>query len=311
MMTELHFLRPWWFLALIPLVSLILLLWRQKPRLHAWEEVCDSHLLAHLIQNKGQANRMSSLLFIFLSALFMVISISGPTWYKLPAVTFKPVQPRVLVLDMSDHMMEKDLTPDRLSRAKFKLHDLFARKEVGQFGMVVFTGEPFVVSPLTDDGQTIDSLLSTLTPEIMPVEGQKLDSALIEASNLVKQAGYDHGELLVLTADAPSKDAIETASKLAKQGIDSSIMPVRSDKDLNPLFQAFANAGEGQLLMYSADSSDLDYWLKHSTQNEKFTLSKQDDDIPLWRDEGRWFLIPALILLLPVFRRGWLQRVEV
>jgi Ca-activated chloride channel homolog len=310
MMAEFHFLRPWWLLAIIPLIFFIVLLWQQKPRLHAWSEVCDSHLLDHLLQRKGSGKRMFSLSFLFLSILFMILSIAGPSWYKLPVATYKPIQPRVLVLDMSDNMMATDLTPNRLSRAKFKLHDLFGRKETGQFGLVVFTGEPFIVSPLTDDGQTISALLSTLTPDIMPIGGQKLDLALDEASNLIKQAGYKQGQILVLTADTPSSKAMKTAEKLASQGIDTSIMPVKADKNLNPLYQNFANAGNGELLEYSSDSSDLEQWIAASSKNEEYTLSK-DDDVPLWRDEGRWFLIPALFLLLPVFRRGWLQRVAV
>ena len=310
MIADFHFLRPWWLLTLIPLIGLGITLWKQSPKLHAWAEICDSHLLAHLLQKKGQGKRILSLGLLFSSTVFMVVSISGPTWYKLPVATYKPIQPRVLVLDLSDNMMTGDLTPNRLTRAKFKLHDLLTRKDVGQFGLIVFTGEPFVVSPLTDDGQTISSLLSILDPEIMPVGGQNLENALKEASSLIKQAGYNHGQILVFTADAPSSNAIETANKLADSGIESSIMPMRIDKKLNPLFQRFANSGRGQLLEYSSNSSDLEQWLSSSNREKEYALSK-DDDIPLWRDEGRWFLIPALLLLLPVFQRGWLQRVGV
>ncbi|MHA3124150.1 vWA domain-containing protein [Legionella pneumophila] len=310
MIAEFHFLRPWCLLMIVPLLALVVIYWRQKPKLHAWEAVCDPHLLEHLLHSKGQSKRALSLSFLFFSILFMILSVSGPTWYKLPQSTYKPIQPRVLLLDMSDKMMLGDLSPNRLSRAKFKLHDLFTRKDIGQFGLIVFTGEPFVVSPLTDDGQTISSLLSTLTPDIMPIAGYNLDSALDEASQLIKQAGYDHGEILVLTAETPSSSAIGKAKKLAESGIFSSIMPIRADENLNPLFQRFANAGDGYLLVYSPDSSDLEKWLNASQGKEKFALEK-NEDIPLWRDEGRWFLIPALLLLLPVFQRGWMQRVTI
>lgn len=310
MITDLHLLRPWWCLAVIPLLVLFIMLWRQQPVLEAWAKICDKHLLEHLVQSKSKGRRRSSLLCLFLSGFFMIVSSTGPSWVKLPVATYKPIQPRVLVLDMSENMLQKDLSPNRLTRAKFKLHDVFAHKGIGQFGLVVFTGEPFVVSPLTDDGQTISSLLPMLTSDIMPVAGQKLDGALLEASNLIKQAGYEYGQILVLTADAPASTAIAEAKKLAAKGIYSSIMPMIADKKVNPLFQTFANAGGGQLVLYSADSSDLQTWLTQKGRQEELALSKQDD-IPLWRDEGRWFLIPALIFLVPVFRRGWLQKVAV
>ena len=303
---EFNFLRPWCLLALIPLCAQIILLWRLTPKLQGWAEICDSHLLEHLVRSEGGGRPVYALSTLFISFLLMIISMAGPAWHKLPMATYKPVQPRVLILDMSDHMMDTDLTPNRLARAKFKLHDLLARKEVGQFGLIVYTGEPFVVSPLTDDGQTISALLSALTPEVMPVGGQKLEPALDEAHRLITQAGYAQGQILVLTSDTPSTSAFETAKKWADDGIYTSIMPVRADEDLNPLFQRFARAGGGQLLPYSANSSDLDQWINTHT-TEQFTKNSQDE-IPLWRDEGRWFLILALLFFLPIFRRGWPQR---
>lgn len=307
MITELHYLRPWWFLMLIPLIGLIIVLGREKPKLKGWSELCDSHLLAYLPHSQGEKKRLFSWGPLFISLILMIIAITGPAWHKLPVPTYKTVQPRVLILDMSEDMLMTDLTPNRLSRAKFKLRDLLARKGIGQFGLIAYTGEPFVVSPLTDDGQTIASLLSSLTLDIMPVAGQKLESALDEAARLIRQAGYGQGQILVFTANTPSTDAIETAKKLAVSGIYSSIMPIRADKNLNPLFQRFASSGEGQLLPYRSDSSDLDQWLNKSNQ-EQFKKNTQDE-LPVWRDEGRWFLIPALLFFLPVFRRGWLQKV--
>ena len=307
-MTEFHFLRPLWFLVLIPLLAFFWLLWRQQSPLKAWAQVCDHHLLQHLLQSKGGKKRSWALFFLSMSAFCMVMSLGGPTWSRLPVPTFKSVQPRVVVLDLSDSMLIKDLMPDRLTRAKFKLHDLLKHREVGQLGLIVYTGEPFIVSPLTDDAQTIEALLSTLSPKIMPVTGQQLDKALTEASQLIRHAGYKSGQIIVLTGETPSSDAIHVAKKLAAQGITTSIMPVVANQTLNPLFQALAEAGHGQLIPYRDTSDNLEGWL-NIAQNEQFQRNKAND-IPLWRDEGRWFLLPSLLFLLPVFRRGWLQRIN-
>jgi Ca-activated chloride channel family protein len=308
MIAAFHFLRPYWLLALIPLMVLSVLLWRHKHNALAWSKVCDPHLLERLLLNKGSSKRLSSLFIQVLSLLFMILGLAGPTWHKYPVATFKTIQPRVLVLDMSEHMLLNDLTPNRLSRAKFKLRDLFSHKSVGQFGLVVYTGEPFVVSPLTEDGETITSLLSTLSPHIMPIPGQNLASALNEAQQLIKKAGYNRGQILVFTSDSPSSEAIENAKKLAAEGTYSSIIPMIASADVNPLFRTFAKSGNGLFLKYSSESKDLQQWLKFSNSGEEFALNNEDD-IPLWRDEGRWFLIPALFFLLPAFRRGWLQRI--
>lgn len=309
MFGDFHFLRPWYLLLVIPLLGLAWKLWRQNPRLQAWRAICDPHLLAHLTQRTGGSKRRAALLCLFLSGLLMCISIAGPAWLRLPVPSYRAIQPRILVLDMSDNMLEQDLSPDRLTRAKFKLHDLLSRPDGGQFGLVVFTGEPFVVSPLTDDGNTIDSLLETLRPEIMPVGGQQLDTALQKAGELITQAGFSTGQILVLTASPPDSAAIAMAAQWHRKGINTSVMPVIAEKTLSSMFKPLATAGHGMLLSFADSRDDLETWLATTSDTRQLSRSELND-IPLWRDEGRWFLLPALMFLLPVFRRGWLQRID-
>lgn len=308
-MSALHFIRPFWFLAFIPLGLLAWALLKQQPQFLSWQAICDRHLLMHLLRTQGQDWRIRALSLLFASAFLMVLSLTGPSWQRLPVPSYTHALPRVVILDMSDAMLERDLSPNRLTRAKFKLHDLFTQKDVGQFGLVVYTDEAFVVSPLTQDGETIDALLSSLSPDIMPVDGQRLDLALDEGVGLIRQAGFNHGQLLVMTATQPSEAAIEKATVLAKQGFDVSMMPMRRDDVPDPLFQRFAKAGHGQLLMFSDTRSDLDSWLK-MTQGHGDYLSQNTPELPVWRDDGRWFLLLAIMLLLPVFRRGWIQRIK-
>ncbi len=310
MLHEFHLIRPLWLLALLPLLAFAVAVFRKNPNASAWNDVCDPHLLPYLIKTKPQVKRQLSSLLLCLSALFMIISLSGPSWSRFPVPTYQPIQPRVLILDMSEAMLEQDLQPNRLGRAKFKLHDLLAtRKEGGQFGLVVYTGEPFVAAPLTDDSQTIDALLPMLLPDTMPVEGHRLDSALQEAAKLFTQAGFSHGDILVLTARAPAPEDIEAAKVLNSAGIHASIMPVLNRQQaLNPLFERFAKAGGGLLLPMMDTSDDLNQWLDATRTHQAFTADL-NNEVPVWRDQGRWFIVPALLLLLPVFRRGWLQRV--
>ena len=91
MISEIHFLRPLWFLALIPLLLLAWMLWRQNLTAFAWGEVCDHYLLPHLMSEKGQSKRKASLVLLFLSGLFMIISMAGPTWSRYPVPSFKEV----------------------------------------------------------------------------------------------------------------------------------------------------------------------------------------------------------------------------
>lgn len=306
MITEFHFLRPAWLLSLIPLVGIFLILWRQKTRSKAWEKICDAHLLETLLYKKEKKQNHIPLLLLALATLFMVISLAGPSWTKFTVPTFKRLQPRVILLSLSGEMLEQDILPNRLTRAKFKLYDLFKMKDAGQFGLIAYTSEPFIVSPLTEDSLTIESMLEALSPDILPVEGNDLNSALTMAEKLIKDAGYHKGDILVLTSNPPSDEAISTAKLLARKGISSSIIPMTKDDSTQTLFDHFAKAGSGIVLPFQSNTADLKHWLD-KTNDRKMALASQEE-IPVFKDEGRWFLVPALMFLLPGFRRGWLQR---
>lgn len=306
MIADFHFLRPWGLLALLPLLAIALFLWRTKPRMESWAAICDRHLLAHLVKSQGINKRHGALLLLFASAFFLIISLAGPSWTRLPVPSYHQIMPRVIVLDMSDAMLHDDLKPNRLARALFKLHDLFTQAKEGQSALVVYTGEPFVVSPLTEDAATIDALLSSLTPDVMPVAGQRLDSAVQMAAKLITQAGFYGGQILVLTAHTPDSAALTAVQQLTEQDIHTSVMPIIPDTSLDPLFQRLATAGQGQLIPLN-DTKELQQWV-HTGSKQEYNLNEHDL-IPVWRDEGRWFLIPSLLLLLPAFRRGWLQRI--
>jgi len=306
-MSDFHFLRPLWFLILFPLLALLWRSFHNEGSASVWNGICDDHLLPYLIQTKSNGRRWLSQLLLLLTALMMTLSLAGPSWERLPVPTYQKIEPRVVVLDMSNAMQFNDLTPDRLTRAKFKLHDLFLHPGGGQYGLVVYTDEPFVVSPLTDDAKTIDALLSSLTIDVMPVQGQNLSKALLEAKTLITDAGFSEGQLLVMTANVPSNDAISTAKALASKGIRTSIVPIVG-KETTPShsFKELSEAGQGLFLPLSTTLKDIDKWLALGpiTSNYK---ENQQSDMPVFRDEGRWFLIPALCFLLPMFRRGWLS----
>lgn len=310
-MIHFHFLRPWWWLALIPFLLILQVMKRQKNSLQSWETICDPHLLQWMMQDTQ--SRVTSKPFAYwkyglLSFFFIIVALTGPTWSRLPTPIYQNTDVQVFMLDLSQSMLNRDIKPDRLSRARFILTDLLNAQKQGQFGMIAYTGEPFVVSPLTEDPHSIESLLSVLTPDIMPLEGQDLALALEAGENLIEQAGFKTGNILIFTASPPTDDAIQTARALATRGIYSSIMPLSADSPVNPLFSQFAEASRGKVLSWTPNNKDLKNWPSRNDRNKRFQLD-QDNTVERWKDEGRWFLIPALLFLLPVFRRGWLQGV--
>ena len=308
-MAEFHFLRPLWLFAFLPAIGIALALLKNKNAATIWSKVCDAHLLQPLLVSHGRGQRLSFILTIFFCICGMILALAGPTWSKITVPTYQKLNPHLILLDLSTDMLQQDLSPDRLTRAKFKIHDLLMQPNAGQFGLMAYSSEPFVVSPLTDDAQTIDILLSPLSPKILPVDGNRLDQALLEAKTMFGAIGVHNGQILILTGQVPSAEAVYTAQTLGQEGYSVSIMPLVGDTSARALFAPLAKAGHGIVLSFTDSNADIQHWLAlRSRKGNRYQMNQQDD-VSIWEDQGRWFLVPSLILFLPLFRRGWFERI--
>jgi Ca-activated chloride channel homolog len=307
-MSDLHFLRPLWLWALLPLLGLAIGLVQRRTAVSIWSKVCDAHLLQPLLIYHGYTQRLMAVLGVFASLSCMILALAGPTWSKVAVPTYQRLNPHMILLDLSSNMLMHDLSPDRLTRAKFKIHDLLALPNAGQFGLMVYSSEPFIVSPLTDDAQTIDILLASLSPAILPVDGNHLEQALLEAKTMFTDMGIHFGDILVLSGQVPSFAAVNAAHKLGREGYTVSVMPLLADKSARALFAPLAKAGHGSVLAYTDSDADIQKWLLSRSKASHRYQAHHQDDVTIWRDQGRWFLLAGLIFFLPLFRRGWFER---
>ena len=184
MLVNFHFVRPWWLLALIPAAALVAYLWRQQQYNHAWQKVIAPDFLAYLIE--GNISKQSRWPFTALTFAWVlsVLALAGPAWNKLPQPVFKNQSATVVVWDLSNSMYATDSAPDRFTVAKHKLLDLLHARGDGLTALVVYAGDAHIVTPLTDDVNTIENMVASINPDIMPIPGSTAPDAINMASNL-------------------------------------------------------------------------------------------------------------------------------
>jgi len=328
-MAAFHFLRPEWLWGLLPLVGLLVFLAKRGANAHAWESVCDAHLMPHVLVGTTGAKSRSPIILLGLGWTLALVALAGPVWSQLPQPVFRAESALVIVLDVSRSMDAQDVAPSRLTRAKHKILDILQARHEGQTALVIFAGESFVVSPLTDDARTMKTLVQSLETNLMPVQGSRPDLALKKGNELLEQAGIPGGELLLVMDGDAELETLETIKQLASKGRKISVLGVGTEngapipekggfvKDetgtivvtkLDPAsLQAAARAGGGRFATLSVDDRDLDYVLPSvdGVQVAKTTTSTQRTT-NLWREEGPWLVVMLLVVALPAFRRGWL-----
>lgn len=326
--SQLHFIRPAWFYALIPLVLISLILVRLHKQGKSWTNIIDPKLLPHLLV--GQSIKKSSInsLLVFIVGTVTIISLAGPAWEKRPQPVFKDKSALVIALDLSSSMDAADIKPSRLTRARHKITDILKQRKLGQTALLVYAGSAFVVTPLTDDTSTITSLLESLTTDIMPAQGTRTDKALSLATSLLKNADVRQGDILLVT-DSIEKQAKKSFLQVAKQHRISILavatpqgapIPLTSggflkDRRGNIIvpklnisnFRDFNNIGNGRFSVLSADDSDIKkistlFNQSHFQNNKNSTATKLKTDS--WYEQGPWLLLLILPFAALAFRRG-------
>ena len=334
MLATFHFLRPWWLCSLIPAIILFIFsLRRCNFGKHDWEKYCDPHLLPHLISGQNQLIIQWFMYLVFGWWVCIIIALSGPTWSLYAQTVYQRNIARVIALDVSQSMNTTDIQPTRLERAKYKILDLLKEITEGQTGMIVFSSSPFVVSPLTRDTNTIASMIPILDSSIVPVQGSNIKDALDKSAQLMNQAGFTQGQIILVTDSKPQADDILEASRLSKDGITLSILGVGGSQG-GPIIQSdgsflnddkgnvviatldsqalnkLATAGGGNYVSFQNSNSDIKELLDNSNlKNPQSEASKKAETHDLWKDEGHWFIWLGIIIGAFVARKGWLERI--
>lgn len=200
MLADFHFLRPYWLVALLPVLIFGLLLLAHRRQQSPWHRLIAPHLQQALLGGKLLLTKQPlALPLLLIIWCLSVIALAGPSWQKLPQPAFTLKKATVLVLDMSMSMRSTDMAPDRLTQMRYAALDFTDKLAEGELALVSFAGDAFVISPLTPDHNNIRLLIPDLKPEIMPVQGSNLLSALQQADKLLRQAGYPQGDVVVFT----------------------------------------------------------------------------------------------------------------
>ncbi len=77
---------------------------------------------------------------------------------------------------------------------------------------MAFAEDAHTVAPLTEDAANVAVFLDALAPDIMPMDGHRVDRAIAWSQRLLRGAGFGHGDILVLT-DLPRVEGTERACR--------------------------------------------------------------------------------------------------
>jgi Ca-activated chloride channel family protein len=326
MLSDFHFLRPEWLLALPVVIAVSLALARRRLGSGSWQAVVAAPLAPHVLSRSAVGRGDSRWWLLGLGGVLAVLALAGPAWQRIDQPVFRSDQALVLALDLSRSMDAQDIAPSRVLRARLKILDILGRRGSGQTALVVYSSNAFTVTPLTTDTDTIAALVGSLSTDIMPSRGSYPVAAINKGRQLLEQAGAGFGEILLITDGGASPAAERVARDLRDLGYTLSVLAVGTPDgapiprqsggfvtgpsgeiavprlETNAL-RRLAQAGGGRFALLSTDDSDLDALLSGELGRRSATDESMATD--QWREEGAWLLLVLLPLSALAFRRGW------
>lgn len=327
-----HFLRPWWFLGLAPVALIVAFYSWHKHHAGNWTTIINPELLPFLMQGKAPSDGLSTkslITTLTLAWIICIASLAGPTWEQLPQPVHRQDSALITVFDLSPSMLAADLAPSRLVRGRYKLIDILKRRTEGVSGLVVYGGDAHTVSPLTEDSNTIVSLVPVLHPELLPQYGSNVEDAIQVAVNLATSGGYQQADILLIT-DGVDPSAISEITSIIEDkgeyrlsilgvgtengapiplGSGGFVKDTRSGNVIIPKLnisdlRRLASANNGNYQTVSNDDRDIDNLLAAMESLFSDSTQQTDRSFDLWNDRGYLLALLLIPILLLTFRKG-------
>ena len=328
MTTQFHWLRPMWLLGIIPALLFSIFLWQKKRHAHQWQQIIAPELLPFLIDGKTTQTKKSLIWFLLFAWIIGSVAIAGPSWIKRPTPVEKNQNALVILLDLSYSMISEDVKPSRIARARLKIADVLRERKDGQTALVAYAGEAHTVTPLSDDSATIVSLLSSMHPNIMPLQGSNTEDAVARGIQLLHDAGATKGDLLLVTDGVVPEAFEKIRTLLAGQKVELNILGVGTTQptpipttnggflrdNAGAILTTQLNSAELTQLAQSVNgryheiannNSDIEFLKPRESKDDK-DQQKLQRDFDQWIDQGHWLVFLLLPIVLFCFRRGLL-----
>lgn len=157
---------------------------------------------------------------LLIAALFLLfVALARPQYgFHWQEVRRKGID-LLFLLDTSKSMLAQDVVPNRLERSTLGIADFVQKLDGDRVGLVPFSGQAFLLCPLTLDYDAFFQSLAQVDVNFIPLGGTNIAAAIAEAQKTLSSSGNKKIVILVSDGEDLSGDALDAAKKAAEDGI--------------------------------------------------------------------------------------------
>lgn len=169
---------------------------------------------------------------ILLTALGLtVVMLARPQYgLKQQTSTTKGIE-AVVMVDVSNSMLARDVHPNRLERTKLLISNLTDKMKNDKIALGVFAGEAYPQLPITSDYASAKLFIDALSTNMVTLQGTNLSAAI----HLAEKSFTDNkktGKAIILVTDGEDHEegAEDAAKEAAKKGINVFVLGVGTEQ---------------------------------------------------------------------------------
>ena len=166
---------------------------------------------------------------VFTALALGVLLVAGPQFgTKVEKVEKRGIE-LVIAIDVSNSMLARDVSPDRLSRAKQLLSRIIDTRKDDQIALIVFAGDAYVQMPLTSDTQSAKLFLNSIDPSLVPVQGTVIGKAIeLVVNSFSSDKEVDKAMIIITDAEDHEGKSMEIAKRAGDSGIMINVIGIGS-----------------------------------------------------------------------------------
>lgn len=208
-----------WFLLLVPVIPAVYGIVRLL-RKRSLAKLGDLELVRDLMPSYSPVKGWVRIILFTLAFFFFVIGLARPqVGAKLSEMKTKGSE-IMICLDVSNSMLARDYSPDRLERAKLAISRMTDKLQEDRVGLIVFAGTSFVQLPITADYVSAKMFLGSVDTKSVPVQGTAIGDAILTAAKSFSLQSEKCRAIVVITdGENHEDDPVEAARQAAEMGI--------------------------------------------------------------------------------------------
>ncbi|WP_321778788.1 VWA domain-containing protein [Sulfurimonas sp.] len=169
-------------------------------------------LIAGFIKKDFKELRITSFGYI-LTLVFIILALTRPVIEQEPIQSEQILSDVVIAVDLSYSMQARDIKPTRLHKAKEILNTLVKVQYKSRFGVLGFTTNAIILSPMTQDSELLKHLFNSLDDKLIITKG----SSIIEALKLSTKMSESKHLSLVILSDGTDATSFEDEVRFVKE----------------------------------------------------------------------------------------------